>query len=298
MAFNFVEEFTNTRKLKIERLIKLLPFETVKNEFALERKISYKKAASTLAAPNRYEELFPNFTRSFGLTHQHVHLYRINQPDLRSLPSPLYSERTEYFEEVKKTKTEVIEDYILPLEHFFKIFVGNTLTDKSLKYFWPIRIHIKGKVLQIHINPMKHSFPKKGDGLYYEKPSLDEKDIRLSILKNIKSSAPDRFIDFNKGIKFLLRGKSLDILSTKYRTTGKAQNTQMLADYVLSKYDPEQFAEVLANPIAKSKFLSYLKEDYPAMFSADPSNAFFSFPTHPNSSLAIQKLIDLVLEKN
>jgi len=272
----------------------MYPLEVLRNEF--DEKGDTEKVTEAIIAKNIVRDVKTDCLRLMGHCRQHIYLFE-HPLDAGKLPTVFFGNNVEEKQVICEAADRVEHEYLLRFQYDFIEVITETAKKRWLTMWWPIKLIITPKLLQVRMVIMERS-TKLGKGIYYDSRTLDDIGIILSVKGGFGALAPLTPLDINKGVKTIWSSKGLiDSSFAAHKTTNSLDTSAMDTGHSIKKDAPDKFKKMLAEPLRKGVFFAE-DDSLPPTFATDPCEGQIALRRYTDDSDAINQLIDTILNNN
>lgn len=285
----------NTEESISSRLLEGVPAKILKNDFKLEG-WNLKEAISEVAE-NYTQNIIRNFVfDNFGFLHQHIYVFDLNtqipanwSPDHRFLYSTAHN------------GTEKVYNLIFRIEH--KLFNPAVGGEQELFFDCPVRINIKDQLFILKISTLERSVGRYfRHQVYGMGKDLDESDIITLVKDMLPPGSTAVPCDLNKGVKYLWDKDFVDAGYIKHRKAKSIATQSMDEDNLLKKIYPNEYLEIIKDPLDKSIFLVIDKtidsSDYISRFLIEPTRGKITITRYADKNESVDNLLEKIIDNN
>jgi hypothetical protein len=289
-----IDLFDNSPSKVAQRLLELYPLDTLRTEF--EEKGDTEQVTAAIIAKNTIKDLKLDCLRLMGHCRQHIYLFE-HSMGAGQLPTEFFGENVEEKQIIAETADRVEQEYLLRFQYNFVEVISETAKARWLTMWWPVKIVITPKILQVRAVIMERS-TKLGKGIFYDDRTLDDAGIVLSVKAGFGAAAAPIPLDINKGVKEIWNGKGLiDSSYAAHKTANSLDTSTMDTGHSIKKDAPEKFKKMLAEPIRKGVFFAE-DESLPPAFATDPCEGRIALRRYAGDPDAVTELVAAILKYN
>jgi hypothetical protein len=286
--------FDNAPSKVALRLLEAYPLDVLRAEFNV--KGDTKQVTEAIIAKTTIKDLKLDCLRLMGHCRQHIYLF--DHPlKAGQLPTDFFGDNIEEKQVIVEKADRVEHEYLLRLKYEFVIVVGETAKRRWLFLWWPVKLIITPKVLQIRATIMERD-TRLGKGIYYDSRTIDDAGIVLSVQAGFPPGLTFLPLDINKGVKALWDAE--DVIDSSYaahKTANSLDTSDMDKGHSIKKDAPEKFKKMLAEPLRKGVFFSE-EATLPQAFAADPCEGRLAVRRYSEDLNAVNGLVEAILKHN
>lgn len=285
----------NTEKSISSRLLEAVPAKILKQKFNLEG--WNQKDAILEVADNYNKNDIRNFVfENFGFLHQHIYIFDLNtqipqnwSPDATFLYSNDHNGNNRHFNLIFRVQ--------------YNLFNPAAGGEQELIFDCPVRLNIKDQKLILKISTLERNvnkyFPHQVYGL---SKNLSESDIITLTRDMLPAGCAMVNSDLNKGVKYLWDKDFVDAGYIKHKKAKSIATQAMDEDNLLKKIYPNEYLEIIKDPLDRSVFLIIDKtvdtSDYISRFLIEPTRGKIIITRFADRNESVNNLIDKILEHN
>jgi hypothetical protein len=286
--------FDNSDSKVAQRLLELYPLDTLRAEYG--EKGDTEQVTNAIVAKHTIADIKSDCLRLMG--HCRQHLYFFEHPlKAGQLPNQFFGHNVEEKQVVTETADCIDQEYLLRLSYEFVEVVGQTAKPRSLWLWWPVKIVVSPKLLQVRVTIMERD-TRLGKGIYYDSRSIDDQGILLSVRAGFGAGVPVLPLDINKGVKALWDAKDMiDSSFAAHKTANSIDTSEMDTGRTIKKDAPDKYKKMLSEPLRKSVFRSEI-DTLPYAFATEPCAGRIAVRRYNEDENAVSQLIQEILKRN
>lgn len=286
--------FDNSPSKVALRLLEMYPLDVLREEF--EEKGDTKQVTEAIVAKTTIKDLKLDCLRLMGHCRQHIYLFE-HPLKAGQLPTEFFGNNVEEKQVIVEEPNRVEHEYLVKMSYEFVVVVGETAKLRWLTLWWPVKIIVTPKILQIRATIMERD-TRLGKRIYYDSRSIDDAGLVLSVKASFGAMVAVTPLDINKGVKTLWEKEDrIDSSFATHKTANSTETSDMDKGHSIKKDSPAKFRQMLAEPIRKGVFFSE-EEKLPAAFAADPCEGRLAVRRYSEDANAVNELIDAILRLN
>jgi len=285
----------NTEESIASRLLESVPAKILKEEFNLEG--LNQKAAISEVVDNNNKNLIRNFVfGNFGHFHQHIFVFDLNV----EIPED-WSPDARFLHATTEDGNDRVFDLIFQIN--YKLFNPAAGAEQELLFECPVRINIKDQILILKISTLERGvnkyFPNQVYGMGKD---MDESNI-ISLIKDMLPQGCTMVTcDLNKGVKHLWDKDFVDAGFIKHKRSKSIATQSMDEDNLLKKIYPDEYREIIKDPLDKSIFLITDKtvniSNFVPRFNIEPTRGKITITRFADKNESIDNLIEKIIANN
>jgi hypothetical protein len=294
MRHSTAELFDNSPSKIAQRLLEVYPLEVLRNEYNV--KGDTDQVTTAVVKNTTISDIKLDCLRLMGHCRQHVYLFA-HELKAGQLPTEFFGQNVEEKEVLAETNDRVDQQYLLKLRYDFVEVISETAKPRWLTLWWPIRVIITPKLLQVRATIMERS-TKLGKGIYFDSRTIDDAGIILSVKASFGAAHPVMPLDINKGVKALWDAKGMiDSSYAAHKTANSLDTSDMDRGHTIKKDAPDKFKKMMSEPLRKGVFFA---EDgsLPDAFGTEPCEGRIAMRRYAEDAEAVTQLIELILKHN
>lgn len=282
-----------------ERLLKLFPVKVVKDQFDPDATVQAEMLPE-IAANHSAQAIKDFVIDKIGLTKQHNYFFRLGSKFDRS-KFPIGELPMQVISELHQDGNYIF--FCLPVVEYDLAILpaGDQFT---LQLYQPTRIVVRDKDLVIQATILERSASSyvdvPNDQKVFEVKRRNTEEVFIQdTIAVFRQNTTVAICDFNKGIKALWDGNTIDATSVSYRND-KAMTTQAMDENMTVKeHMPETYKDIVNRPLSRTIFRPKIEKDkFSRNFAVDPSKGILRTSTYPEDPAQTWNIINEILRNN